>query len=288
MIQSIQPRLRRQGRAMMMSGLLLTGMAAIGSVVKVLVGGGVTSAQAGNLTMTAVVSGCYYAGGQSRRTVSVEVAWSLLPDPETITVSLPGAIGSVTRTITSRTTGNPPIVTPQLVTFEIPATFTGTLTVSSASGVTGNTVPISETGSCVPLVCGATDLGGRVFADYDGDGVRDPGDTYGFGNVTVSGYDRTGQLYTTTTDSAGRYCLTVPVANYPVRVEFTTLPSPAGRVGTNSGSSVQFLAAPSASVDLGVSDMENYCQSDPWVMTPCYVFGDPLRGPGQDAMVRVR
>ncbi|NDD63999.1 MAG: hypothetical protein EBZ36_08485, partial [Acidobacteria bacterium] len=109
------------------------------------------------INMTSNVSACYYAGGQSLKTVSVEVAWSTLPNPvTTITVSLPGAIGSTTRTISAQTTGNPPIVSPQVVTFEIPSTFTGTLTVSdSANSINGTPINLTETGTCAPLVCAA-------------------------------------------------------------------------------------------------------------------------------------
>ena len=220
--------------------------------------------QAGSITMTSTVSSCYYTSGQSRKTVSVEVAWSGLTNPvTTITVSLPGAIGSTTRTISAQTTGNPPIVSPQVVAFEIPSTFTGNMTVSdSANSVNGNTITITETGSCAPLVCASTDIGGTVYSDYNGDGLRSAGDNPGVSSVTVTAYDKNGLTYTTTSNSEGKYCLSVPSANYPVRVEFTSLPRSSGRVGTNSASSVQFLSAPAQTVDLSISSPDGYCEND--------------------------
>ncbi|MFM8395291.1 MAG: SdrD B-like domain-containing protein, partial [Acidobacteriota bacterium] len=254
--------------------------------------------QSASINMTTTVSSCYYTSGQSRKTVSVEVAWSSLPNPvTTITVSLPGAIGSTTRTISAQTTGNPPIESPQVVAFEIPSTFTGALTVSdSANSVSGNTINLNETGTCAPLVCAANDIAGTVYSDYNGDGSRNPGDNPGVANVTVTGYDRNGQTYTTTSNNEGKYCLTVPTASYPVRVEFTNLSRSSGRVGANSASSVQFLAAPSQSVDLSISSPDGYCETNPWVMTSCFVFGDPLPQTGtpspaaglEPAMVRAR
>jgi hypothetical protein len=239
-----------------------------------------------SVSIATTISGCYYSGGQSRATVSVEVSWSGLANSDVITVTLPGALNGTTRTITQNTSANPPIVTPQVVAFEIPATFSNTVTATTTGGGGGSdSKPVVSNTSCAPLVCGANDLGGTVFNDYNADGIKQAGETNGAAGVTVTAFDKNGATYTTTTNSAGRYCLTIPLANYPVRVEFTNIPSEFSggfttRQGADNGSTVQFYAAPNNSADIGVNNPVDYCQSNPKVLIPCFFFGDPLLSTG--------
>ncbi len=215
------------------------------------------------VSATPTISGCYYSGGQSRATVSVEVSWTGLANGDDITVSLPGALNGVTsHTITQQTGANPPVVTPQVVAFEVASGFSGTLT-TSAPGASNDTDSIVFSATCAPLVCGPTDLGGTVFNDYDADGTKDVNETNGASGVTVTAFDKNGATYTTTTDGLGQYCLAVPVANYPVRVEFTNIPSEffggfTTRLGTGNGSTVQFASAPNQSINLGVNNPADY------------------------------
>lgn len=239
------------------------------------------------VTLTPTISGCYYSGGQSRATVSVEVSWTGLANGESVTVSLPGSLNGTSRTITQASAANPPIISPQVVAFEIPATLTDTLT-ATAPGGGSDSEPIVSNSSCAPLVCGPNDLGGTAFNDYNADGVKQPGETNGVANVTVTAFDKNGVTYSTTTNNAGRYCLTIPVANYPVRVEFTGIPSEFSggfttRQGADNGSSVQFYAAPNSDADIGVNNPADYCQSNPKVLIPCFFFGDPLATTGNPA-----
>lgn len=242
------------------------------------------------INQTVTISGCYYSGGQSLATVSVEVAWTGLANGDTITVTLPGSLNGTSRTITQQTGANPPLVTPQVVAFEIPATLTDTVT-ATAPGPTINAQPVVSNSSCAPLVCGANDLGGTVFNDYDADGTKDAGETNGASGVTVTAFDKNGTTYTTVSDGLGSYCLSIPLANYPVRVEFTNIPAEfaggfATRQGTSNGSTVQFAAAPNQNVNLGVNNPIDYCQINPKVMVPCFFFGNPLvttGTPGNDA-----
>jgi len=244
-------------------------------------------AQATPLEVTPTVSGCYYTAGQSKRTISVEVSWSGLANPSTITVTLVTGSGNQTKTIVASTTSNPPIVTPQVVAFEVPSSFSGTISATSGSS-SSSSVSVEGTGSCAPLICGANDTGGTGFTDFNGDGIKDAGELVGVSGVTVKGYDNAGQVYTAVTDKDGRYCLAIPPASYPVRGEFTGLPMGTVQFGTNSKSTVQFLTQPSSSLDLGLSNQANYCQNNPWVLTPSFVSGDPLRGAELNALQRVR
>lgn len=238
------------------------------------------------VTLTPTISGCYYSGGQSRATVSVEVSWTGLANGDDIDVTLLGALDGTGRTITQASGANPPVITPQVVAFEIPATFSGTLT-ATAPGAT-DSKPIVSSSSCTPLVCGANDLGGTVFNDYNADGVKDPGETNGASGVTITAFDKNGATYTTSSDNLGRYCLSIPVANYPVRVEYTNIPAEFSggfttRLGTGNGSTVQFASAPNQNLNLGVNNPVDYCQSNPKVLLPCFFFGNPLATPAGDA-----
>lgn len=253
------------------------------------------------IVMKEFVSDCYYTGGASKRTVSVEVSWTGLTDSQTITVSLPGALnGATTRVITQKDTQGTiggqvvsPILTPQVVAFEIPSTFTGTLTATGPSGSTATPKSINVTGTCEPQVCAAGTVGGMVFADYDRDGLKSDGEIAGVAGVTITAYSRGGYTQSVETNSSGVWCMTLESTRYPVRIEFTNIPPQfAGGRSTvmpsdgsgivtqptqrRSNGVIQVISAPSQTIDLGVVDPRDYCQTDPNVFAPCFVVNDPL------------
>lgn len=259
------------------------------------------SPQSVTVSMKEVVSDCYYTGGASKRTVSVEVSWTGLTNNQTITVALPGALNGVTSRVITQLDNQgslggqtvSPIRTPQVVAFEIPATFTGTLTASGPSGSSATPVSINVTGSCAPQVCAPGTVGGMVFADYDRDGLKSDGEIAGVPGVTVTAYSRRSFMQTATTNEAGVWCMTLDSSRYPVRVEFTNIPPqyaggrstvmPTDGAGLvqqpsqrRSNGIVQVITGPSQTIDLGVVDPRDYCQSDPNVFAPCYVVNDPL------------
>ncbi|MEM8862470.1 MAG: SdrD B-like domain-containing protein, partial [Chloroflexota bacterium] len=77
------------------------------------------------------------------------------------------------------------------------------------------------------------------------------------------------------TDANGNYTLTVG-ADYPLRLEMTGLPNylQPGSNGTDSETSVTFVSADSAGIDFGVNNPVDYCQSNPLVVTTCFVSGE--------------
>ena len=184
------------------------------------------------------VSGCYSVSNVSKATVSVEVGWTNASASNRIIVTT----GTQSRTITpdavavkygnngtTTPAGTQTIVSPQVVAFEINATGPATTTVSAR--MTGNsscttTVTTSYTipASCNPTVCQTGGFGGMVFNDYDGDGVLDAGETNGVAGITVRAYACDNTPYQATTDADGRWSITGTI-NYPVRVEFTNIPS---------------------------------------------------------------
>ncbi|MFD2572633.1 SdrD B-like domain-containing protein, partial [Spirosoma soli] len=130
-------------------------------------------------------------------------------------------------------------------------------------------------------------ISGTVYRDFNNDGVRSFTATspldgeIGVGGVTVTVYSGTAVVATTTTSSAsataGQFSISTS-ATGPFRVVFTNLPAGyfAGRVGTNSGTTVQF--APdntTANLNLGINYPSDYCQASPNFIVPCYVNGDP-------------
>jgi len=171
-------------------------------------------------------------------------------------------------------------VSPQVVAFEITAD--GAMHNVSASHTgnlsCGDNRNFSLPASCNPIPCEGSYLGGTVFSDNNADGNKDSGENVGLGEVTVSAISADGQTFTTTTDFDGSYLMFIPEDKYPVRVEFSDLNQLVGD-GTPAGSSgkstVQFVDSPTCDVDLGIVFGEDFCDTNPLVMVPCYVTGDP-------------
>ncbi len=133
---------------------------------------------------------------------------------------------------------------------------------------------------------------GTVFRDWNGNGKQDPATVVripeqGIPGVTVTAYNVAGSAVGTATSTAdGTYSLTTNDAGSgPYRVEFTNLPAGLlfGPAGTGSGTAVQFVTStPVGNVSLSLNDPKDYCQDNPFLATPCYVSGDPLK-PGTAA-----
>ncbi|WP_020599044.1 SdrD B-like domain-containing protein [Spirosoma panaciterrae] len=231
------------------------------------------------LTLQLSETGCYSVSGISKVTISAEIGWSTIPDGGVVTVQL----GSATKTFTTRaisTAANADVHTPQVVAFQVDADGTpAAVTVSYNAG--GQNCSVTETitkpSACPPLTC--LGLGGTVFKDFNADGIHQDGEATGLPDITVRAITRVGTTYTTSTDSIGNYTMAIPQAEYPVRIEFTNIPTYAGN-GTPNGAdgrtTVQFVSAPDCRVDLGVLNAQEYCQTDPLIMLPCFVNGDPL------------
>ena len=102
------------------------------------------------------VSGCYYSGGSSKATVSVQVGWTGLVSGNNITVTL----GAQTKTIQAESTpAFSKIISPQVVAFEVPSN-------GAAGTVSATVLALSTNGAyaapspCVPLQCNPGELGG--------------------------------------------------------------------------------------------------------------------------------
>ncbi|WP_179830216.1 SdrD B-like domain-containing protein [Spirosoma fluviale] len=253
--------------------------------------GGQAHAQSCSITLKPTVSGCYQNSG-SKATVSVEVTWSnatvspTANDPsDAMTVTYAGQTRTIDPGAYSSVGGNGTIVSPQVVAFEVNlATTVSGLTVSAAfsanNGCSAVSAGVPLPAACPPTACGGNNLGGMVFNDFNADGVKDSGETSGVPGVVVNAYDRTGALVgTATTDVFGLYSISsLQAGSYPLRVEFTALPTYAGqgtRNGSNGRTSIQFANTPSCNVDFGILYPNDYCQANPQILVPCYLNGDP-------------
>ncbi len=122
--------------------------------------------------------------------------------------------------------------------------------------------------------CAGTDLGGNVWKDYDADGIQDSNETATVEDITVDIYDCDGMLVgTDTTDINGDWSVDPSNISFPVRVEFSNLPSWAYWTlnGAEGSTSVQFINSANCNVDASVGDISRYCESNPLMITPCYV-----------------
>ena len=132
---------------------------------------------------------------------------------------------------------------------------------------------------------------GTVYRDYNENGTYETSATayseIGQGGVTVRAYNASNTLVgTATTIASGTYSLDVGAAT-AVRVEFdgTTFPTGAqpsvhgnGTGGASTGTTVQFVTAPTTKIDLGINVPSDYCKpltggTATTVISPCYVLG---------------
>jgi len=130
-------------------------------------------------------------------------------------------------------------------------------------------------------------VSGSVFIDYNSNGERTTSNPIepGVSNVKVQLFvGKNTTPIVTTTNALGEYAFTIAQApkDSMVRVEFSELPatfSPS-LVGTNNGTSVQFVKAPATNVILGIINDDEYCDVGLGLQvgTACYVMGDPLAG----------
>lgn len=136
---------------------------------------------------------------------------------------------------------------------------------------------IVNAASCVTSgTPGTEDVTGQVFRDYNVNGVEDAGETDAYipSSVTITAFWSGGDCDVSPMPD-GTYTLTVPTGS-DVRVEVSNLPSYMAPSAHGSGSSslVQFVSSPATNVDFAIANPSDYCQDNPDLATPCYVFGD--------------
>jgi uncharacterized repeat protein (TIGR01451 family) len=136
-------------------------------------------------------------------------------------------------------------------------------------------------------------ISGTVYRDYNNDGQQGATEP-GQGGVTVTAYSVAGLSATTTTADDGSY--TLNTADNQVRLEFTGFGGAgalsflqSGPFGNASRTTVTFVdcAGGPATVDFGLNNPGDYCQSTPNLTTTCYVRGDQVTAPNSNRPVLV-
>jgi uncharacterized repeat protein (TIGR01451 family) len=145
-------------------------------------------------------------------------------------------------------------------------------------------VPYTLPAPCATVgPCGAAGtMGGEVYSDFDSDGAKDASE-FGLPGVQVDIFDCDQTLLcSTNTDVNGNWRCTGLPNGTRVRVEFSNTVSSLNNAQAgpdNNGGSVQFAVVGSdCTVDFGLSDPAIYCENNPYVITNCYVRGNPLLG----------
>jgi hypothetical protein len=243
------------------------------------------------VTLTTSVSDCYdsngnTAGGTNVVNVQVIVDWTNNPSGETINVTCTGATAQSVNPATS--------LKPAILNFVVPAN-AATVTVAAAFSIT-TTCSASQTitapaGNCLLEPCAAGNVGGKVWLDFNSNGIKDAGETTGVAGVIVKAYNAAGILVETdTTDYLGQYVFTTftPTTTNKYRIEFTNIPPQYKPTfhGTDGGTDVQFVSAADCTVDFGVNNPADYCQLNPPLITPCYVNGATNTTSPTDVLVR--
>lgn len=131
-------------------------------------------------------------------------------------------------------------------------------------------------------------VSGKVYHDVNANGTQQSSNPTesALSGVTVTAYKPDGSSVSTTSSATGTYSFTSGqlASGTKVRIEFTGL---AGVSTTRliGGTSTQFVTAGAGAtnINLGVGFANDQCQSNPLMVTPCYVeTGDP----GLDVVVK--
>jgi hypothetical protein len=142
----------------------------------------------------------------------------------------------------------------------------------------GETSQVITIGANTGATCAGTEIGGTVFHDANSNGVNDVAEQGAVG-ITINAYNAAGTLAATQTSGAnGIYKFTGLAAGQTYRLEYSWADGylKSGAAGTGSGTSIQFINSGSCTANFGVNFPPNYCQTqNPYVMTPCYINGDP-------------
>ena len=121
-------------------------------------------------------------------------------------------------------------------------------------------------------------VGGKVFSDFNFNGVNDEISTVGVDGVKVYLFAADGTVDSTLTSGGGKYNFLAATAGKPYRIEIK-IPTSLNTYQPTS-SAVQFGTAPLCNVNFGVAINADYCQANPYVIIPCYVNGDPTNASG--------
>ena len=143
--------------------------------------------------------------------------------------------------------------------------------------------------SCVCAVLGLTtlmliapvsyaDISGKVFRDFNANGVFDTGATFnevGQAGVTVKAFDATGAEKASTTSAAdGAYTLIGLTAGADYRIVFSWVETWL-KASASGGTSVQFAKDGATNVHFALNAPEDFSQANPQLVTANFLVGEP-------------
>ena len=143
----------------------------------------------------------------------------------------------------------------------------------------------------MPSAATAQTVRGKVFRDFNSNGVLDSNSLAkesGISGVTITAYNRTGtSLGATVSDTWGVYTLTVGTTD-SIRIEFSGWSSfdKPSAVGSSNGGVVQFVVGGATNVNFGLNNPIHYTQSNPLLVTSCYINGRTDTTGINDVLVR--
>ncbi|MEQ1745640.1 MAG: SdrD B-like domain-containing protein, partial [Saprospiraceae bacterium] len=156
----------------------------------------------------------------------------------------------------------------------------------SENPLTANPWATSPSIAPPPCTGAATEIGGTVFQDFNGDGSKN-GAEPGISGVSVSAFDANdapaSPTSTAISTADGTYLLTGLAAGTNYRLEFTWSDATL-QPGAAGGTSVQIATSGDCSVNFGLSNPYQYCQDNPKMVTSCYAEGSNV-GSGTDVLI---
>lgn len=148
-----------------------------------------------------------------------------------------------------------------------------------------------------------TTCGGVVFHDFDHDGERTEDYSHvsadyaayqdeGVSGITVLITTVSGATLNATTDAAGAWSANLDTDDFPIRVDFTGLPSgwTSTPKGANSDGLTQHIASDAdcgtdGAASAGISAPGSFCDTRPELATTCFLFGNVADHDSQAAVV---
>ncbi len=157
------------------------------------------------------------------------------------------------------------------------------VTVTDGNGCVSSTSTNVIEDSCLSDPCEPGELGGMVYRDFDGNGINNLEPGVEDVRVMIYGSDVNGSdilIETVFTDSNGEYSFSSTDITFDAdekyRIEFSDWPEcymPSLKGNSNGGSTIVACSL-SCENHFALVDTDTYCQTNPYLITSCYVEGD--------------
>ncbi|MBK9108752.1 MAG: gliding motility-associated C-terminal domain-containing protein [Saprospiraceae bacterium] len=221
-----------------------------------------------------IVGDCEYiaaTSNQSKVIVAVFLAWNMPNPGEMIRVQVNGQI----KLFDPFMKGCPPYV-------QFIFTPDGSIHTVSAEFVSGNciapVVDIQLPLPCDPPVCTGNDyIGGKVYSDYNGNGTQESSEN-GLEGIEVRLYDDAKQLHAVTkTETNGLWAIGNLNPGQKLRIEYQVpLDLFDANPGQDNKTRTQMARVGNCDVDLGIYQLANLIDPNPWMVSTCFAKGNAL------------